>query len=187
MNKTVVYELLAEGFEEVEALTPVDMLRRAGIDIKTVSVTGSKYVKGSHGITVTADLLACDADEDFNMIILPGGLPGVTNLLESEYVAEFIDRAVKTNKKIAAICAAPLVLKKYSVSEGKSISCYSTYRADFADSGIKSFNNARVTTDGEITTAVAMADALAFSHELIRVLSGRDIADKVLCAVTPEL
>ena len=104
----MVYVHLAEGFEEIEALTAVDVLRRASIDVQTVSVTGNKVVTGTHGVPVTADILYEDAEyEDCEMIVLPGGMPGTLHLEHCQWLAEMIREAYRDGKLIAAICAAP--------------------------------------------------------------------------------
>ena len=105
-----VYEFLANGFEEIEGLAPVDILRRGGVDIKTVSITGSEWVETSHGITVKADLKFEDIQsfEDVDMLLLPGGLPGSTNLNEHEGVRQALIAQHKAGKRVGAICAAPM-------------------------------------------------------------------------------
>ena len=115
-----VYVHLATGFEELEALSPVDVLRRGGVDVKTVSVTGEKTVVGSHGIPVTADLLFSEADyENCEMIVLPGGLPGATNLGAHEGLCGKIREFFSAGKYTAAICAAPMVFGALGILEGK--------------------------------------------------------------------
>ena len=113
-----VYEFLANGFEEIEGLAPVDILRRGGVDIKTVSITGSEWVETSHGITIKADLQFENVEsfEDADMLLLPGGLPGSTNLNEHEGVRQTLIAQHKSGKRIGAICAAPMVLA--STGEG---------------------------------------------------------------------
>lgn len=176
----MVYLFLANGFEEIEALTPVDYMRRAGIDVTTVGV-GGKYITGAHGITVAADI--CDTDaalEDIEMVVLPGGMPGTTNLDASDTVHRFIDEAVKGSSHIAAICAAPSVYGKMGLLRGKKATCYPGFEkylegAEIADCG--------VVTDGNITTARAAGSAADFAFELIRVLRGEEAAEKVRFAV----
>ena len=115
-----VYEFLANGFEEVEGLAPVDILRRGGVDIKTVSVTGSEYVETSHGITIKADLTIEDADlSDADMLLLPGGLPGATNLRDHEGVCAALKTQAAKGGRIGAICAAPLVLGHLGLLEDR--------------------------------------------------------------------
>ena len=120
-----VYEFLANGFEEVEGLAPVDILRRGGVDIKTVSVTGSEYVETSHGITIKADLTIENADlSDADMLLLPGGLPGATNLRDHEGVCAALKTQAAKGGRIGAICAAPLVLGHLGLLEGRYATCY---------------------------------------------------------------
>ncbi|EKC66538.1 ThiJ/PfpI family protein [human gut metagenome] len=116
-----VYEFLANGFEEIEGLAPVDILRRGGVDIKTVSVTGTEWVETSHGVTIKADLKFEDiaSFEDADMLMIPGGMPGSTNLNEHEGVRQALIAQHKAGKRIGAICAAPMVL----ASNGASMSC----------------------------------------------------------------
>ena len=126
----MVYLFLADGFEEIEALTPVDLLRRAGVSVKTVGVTG-KCVTGSHKIKVEADVTIdeairdlSDASVELEMIVLPGGMPGAKNLDESEGVDRFIKEALSRDAYLAAICAAPMVYGKRGLLEGRDATCY---------------------------------------------------------------
>ena len=105
-----VYVFLAEGFEEMEAVTPIDLLRRAGVDAKLVSVTGNRAVTGAHGVTYLADLLFEEIEEDADMLVLPGGLPGTTNLQAHEGLTKLLLKQHEAHKWVAAICAAPMVL-----------------------------------------------------------------------------
>ena len=116
-----VYEFLANGFEEIEGLAPVDILRRGGVDIKTVSITGSEFVETSHGITIKADLKFEDIQDfsDADMLLLPGGLPGSTNLNEHEGVRQALIAQNKAGKRAGAICAAPMVLASTRILDGK--------------------------------------------------------------------
>lgn len=104
----MVYLFLAEGFEEIEALCPCDLLRRADMDVQTVSITNDRMVAGSHGIRVEADRTAADTFEDFDMLVLPGGMPGTKHLDGSTLVDSMLRRAVEGQKYIAATCAAPM-------------------------------------------------------------------------------
>lgn len=121
-----VYEFLANGFEEIEGLAPVDILRRGGVEIKTVSITGSEWVETSHGVTLKADLKFEDiADfEDADMLLLPGGMPGSTNLKAHEGVCQALLKQHATGKRIGAICAAPLVLGSLGLLKGRKATCY---------------------------------------------------------------
>ena len=120
----MIYVFFAEGFEEVEALATVDVLRRAGLEVKTVGVTG-KRVSGSHGISVNCDITIDEAVfDELDGIILPGGLPGTTNLEADETVNKFIDFAAENGKVIGAICAAPMILGHKGLLRGKNAVCY---------------------------------------------------------------
>ena len=121
----MVYVFLADGFEEIEAIGIIDILRRASLNVITVGI-GSKTVRGSHGIEVKADVLADEAspDEGLEAVGLPGGMPGTVNLDKSVKVHEFLDYAVKSGKLCAAICAAPSVLGHHGILEGREATCY---------------------------------------------------------------
>lgn len=116
---------LAEGFEEMEAMFPLDILRRGGMDVKLVSVTGEKTVRSSHGVTIMADALFEDvSEEDVEMIVLPGGLPGATNLDAHAGLDKLILSFANAGKPLAAICAAPMVYGKRGLLKGKKATCY---------------------------------------------------------------
>ena len=179
----MVYVFLAEGFEEIEALTPVDLLRRADVEVKTVGVTGS-VVTGSHGIRVEADITLEEAlsgvNEGFEMMILPGGMPGAKNLDASEGVSAFIDAAVKNDSYIAAICAAPMILGKRGVLEGKDATCYPGFE-DYLK-GAKHYP-ASVVVDGNIVTSDGMGSALDFALQLVSLLKGEAESEKLADAI----
>lgn len=176
----MVYLFLADGFEEVEALTPVDFLRRAGIEVTTVGIGGKKIV-GAHGIEVVADICDSDAKADgIEMVVLPGGMPGTLNLDASETVHRFVVEAVKVGGHIAAICAAPSIYGKLGLLKGRKAVCYPGFEkylegAEVVDAG--------VVTDGAVTTARAAGSAAEFALELIRVLRGEEAAKKVRASV----
>ena len=120
-----VYVHLAEGFEEIEAVTIVDVLRRAEVDAETVSITGERVVKGAHGIPVTADLLFEEADYDnCEMIVLPGGMPGTTNLGAHKGLEEQLKKFEEKNRWLAAICAAPMIFGNLGLLKGKKAVIY---------------------------------------------------------------
>ena len=122
--------MMADGFEEIEALTPVDILRRAGLDARTVAV-GSKVAVGSHGIAVVCDMTADEVNTDeLTAVIFPGGMPGSLNLDASAYSDKFIDAAKKNGGRIAAICAAPLVLCRRGLLDGKRAICYPGFEGE---------------------------------------------------------
>lgn len=178
-----VYVFLAEGFEEVEALTPVDVLRRAGIPVCTVGL-GGRMVKGGHGICVQADVDGADftLPEDAAMVLLPGGGLGTQNLAASPVVAEALRRAAERDIFIAAICAAPTVLHAAGLLAGKRATAYPTEQAALAGAQV---TGRAVEADGKIITGRAMGVALGFSHALVAALAGKEKADEVIDAVYP--
>ena len=123
MKKVSIF--LAEGFEEVEALTPADLLRRAGAEVTLVSIKAEKTVTGSHGISITADRLFEETDyEDADLLVLPGGMPGTLNLKACEPLLALLKEHNAKGKKLAAICAAPTVLGHAGLLNGKNATCY---------------------------------------------------------------
>ena len=170
----MVYMFLAQGFEEIEALCPLDLLRRAGVEIKTVGI-GSSTVCGAHGISVLADISDGElADFDAEMIILPGGMPGTLNLDASEIVGKAIDAALENGSYIAAICAAPSILGTRGLLEGKEAICYPGFEEKLVGAKI---SDKRVVTDGKIITAAGMGVALDFGLALVELLCGREKAE----------
>ncbi len=176
----MIYMLLANGFEEVEALAPLDLLRRAGLDVKTVSIEETETVQGSHGITVLADVMPEEANEEIDLLILPGGMPGSERLDRSPLVDCMIEKALASNGRLAAICAAPLVLGKRGLLKGKRAICYPGFEKYLEGAEIA---DAPVVTDGSITTAIGMGAAVAFGAELVRLLKGASVAEQILRAI----
>ena len=172
----MVFFFLADGFEEIEALCPVDLCRRVGIDVKTVSITESNEVTGSHGITVLADLTAKDALGDFDMIVLPGGMPGTKNLDASPVVENAIAQAVKNDKYIAAICAAPMVLGKRGLLRGKEAISFLGFE-QYLEGATISEN--RVVLDGKILTGAGMGVSHDFGLAIVEIFCGKETADKL--------
>ena len=172
----MVYLFLANGFEEIEALCPLDLLRRAGVEVTTVGV-GGEQITGSHGITVQADIpdgLFADANAD--MIILPGGMPGAKNLNESRTVDAALKAAARRGAFIAAICAAPFILGQRGLLAGKEAICYPGFEGELQGATL---SQQRVVRDGNIITAAGMGVALEFGLELVAALKGQETADKV--------
>lgn len=168
---------LAEGFEEVEALTVVDVLRRAGVDAETVSVSGAQTVCGTHGIEVKADLLFDEADyEACEMIVLPGGLPGATNLRDHAGLTARIREFAKAGKNLAAICAAPLVFGTCGILEGKEATIYPGMEAELAGAKATGEN---VTVCGNIITGKGPALAMEFALALVEKLKGVQVRENV--------
>lgn len=174
---TMLYILLADGFEEIEALTPLDMLRRAGCTVKTVSITAHREVLGAHGIPVLADLTAKDALEEIDLLVLPGGMPGSKNLDESPFVSALIERTLERGGRLAAICAAPMVLGHRGLLEGKTAVCYPGFETELEGAIV---SGAPVVTDGNITTAAGMGVALLFAAELVRLTVSEKAARDLL-------
>ena len=168
--------LLADGFEEIEALTPLDMLRRAGLDVKTVGVSG-KCATGSHGITVMCDLSPEEIDlEALEMAIFPGGMPGSLNLDSCPFTDDVIEAVQRNGGPLAAICAAPLVFGRRGLLKGKRATCYPGFEGELVGATVSS---EYVVTDKNITTAKGMGVSIAFAKELIRILKDEDTAQKI--------
>lgn len=173
----MVYVFLADGFEELEALAPVDVLRRAGIEVKTVGVTG-KNVSGSHGITVECDITANEAVfEDLDGIILPGGLPGTTNLEADETVQKFIDYAAQNGKIIGAICAAPMILGHKGLLQGKNAVCFTGFEKELTGAHVLDRPAVR---DGNIVTGWGAGGAVDFALLYLAAISDDNELDKKL-------
>ncbi len=176
----MIYLFLAEGFEEIEALTPCDLLRRVGVEVVTVGVTG-KTVVGTHGIPVVADITADEAIERIEtckpeMIILPGGMPGASNLDASPAVDAFISRALECDAYIAAICAAPMILGKRGLLKGHDATCYPGFEKYLE--GAKCYD-ASVVVDGNFITSDGMGAALDFALQLVALLKGDAESEKL--------
>ncbi len=174
MKKAIVF--MAEGFEEIEALTVVDVLRRGGVEVTMVSVTEDPYVAGAHGIEVLADA-TCEYEigtED--MVVLPGGLPGADNLRNSELVCETVNKFMADGKLVCAICAAPYVLGQLGVLQGKKATCYPGFqdRLEGAD-----YTAERVQADGNIITGNGPSSALPFALALLAAITDQATADSV--------
>jgi 4-methyl-5(b-hydroxyethyl)-thiazole monophosphate biosynthesis len=178
----MVYVFLANGFEETEALAPVDMLRRAKIEVKTVGVTGTT-VTSSHNIPVVADITIeqYKNDDNVDMIVLPGGMPGTLNLEADKTVQSAIDYAASNDKFIGAICAAPSILGHKGLLEGKEAACYTGFEKELKGAVIASDKG--VVTDGKIITARGAGVALQFGFELVKALKGDAAAYDVLTSV----
>lgn len=160
-----VYEFLANGFEEIEALAPVDILRRGGVDVKTVSITASTSVETAHGVTIIADCHFDDVDlSDADLLILPGGMPGAQNLLDHAGVREAVTRQVEAGKLMAAICAAPMVLGQLDLLVGRRATCYPGFER-FLNGA--EYTEELVTVDGNITTGRGPGAAMAFGYQLL--------------------
>lgn len=179
MNQTYIF--FADGLEEIEGLTVVDMLRRAGIPVTIVSISDTLEVIGSHQIRITADVLFKDTDfSDGAMFVLPGGLPGTTNLAAHEPLCHLLTDAASSGKYVAAICAAPSVLGGLGLLKGKKATCYPGFE-DKLDGASVCSDSAVV--DGNIITSRGMGTAIDFSGELIAVLSDRETSDRIKASI----
>ena len=179
----MIYMFLANGFEEIEALCPLDLLRRAGLEVTTVGI-GGEMICGSHGITVAADIpegMYADAAPD--MIILPGGMPGSKNLDESRTVDVALKAAARRGAYIAAICAAPMVLGHRGLLKGKEAICYPGFEKELSGAVI---SDKKVVRDGNVITAAGMGVALDFGLELVKALKGEETANALRAAVLAD-
>ena len=173
----MVYLLLGTGFEEMEAIAPLDLLRRAGVEVLTVGITG-KTVYGSHNIGIEADITIDQMDlTNLEMIILPGGLGGVTSARASKPTLEALEFAWKNGKYVAAICAGPTVLADLHITDGKNATCFPG-----CEGGMGSANmipNTACVRDGKLITGTSAGCAIPFGLALVEVLKGKEAADAV--------
>ena len=179
----MIYLFLAEGFEEIEALCPLDLLRRAELPVTTVGV-GGKQITGAHGIAVQADILDTEyVDSSPDMVILPGGMPGTLNLAESEVVQNAIETAHKKGAYLAAICAAPSILGDKGLLAGKEAICFPGFEDRLAGATL---SRSRVVRDGSVITAAGMGVALEFGLALVSALCGTEKAESLRRAVLAD-
>jgi 4-methyl-5(b-hydroxyethyl)-thiazole monophosphate biosynthesis len=177
MTMKTFYVFLADGFEEVEALTPVDVLRRAGLNVKTVSVMPSRAVNGAHGVPVVADLLFEEVDKDqAEMLILPGGMPGATNLDAHDGLSRLIHFFAEQGKPLAAICAAPLVYGKRGLLRGKKATCYPGFEKYLEGAD---YTAALVQEDGNFITGKGPGAAMEFAFAIVRRVCGEPVVKEL--------
>ena len=179
----MVYLFLAPGFEEIEALCPLDIMRRAGLDVTTVGVGGNNIV-GAHGITVKTDI----SDKQFkfdspDMIFLPGGMPGTLNLAACETVTDSIKNAVASDCYIAAICAAPSILGDMGLLVGKQAVCYPGFEDRLTGAIVP---DKKVVLDGKILTAKGMGAALEMGLEIVKIFKGETVAKELCHAIIAD-
>lgn len=174
MKKVAVF--LANGFEEVEAMTVIDYLRRVSLQVDIISVTGEKNAKGSHGIEIVSDLLLEEVEEisDYDALVLPGGMPGATNLRDDSRVISAVQRMNEEGRVVAAICAAPIVLEEAGVTGGKKLTSYPGFAPRLA-SGI--YSEEIVCEDGNLITSRGPATAILFAMKLAEKLVGQEAAE----------
>lgn len=159
--------ILANGFEEIEALTVVDVMRRANITCHMVGFEDK--VTGSHAIQVQADRVFDGNLSEYDMIVLPGGMPGSAHLRDNEQLVSELQRFEETDKKVAAICAAPIALNRAGLLEGRNFTCYDGVQEQIADGH---YHKETVVVDGNIITSRGPATALAFAYHLVETLGG---------------
>lgn len=171
----MVYVLMVNGFEDIEALEPVDIMRRAGISVETVGIC-DEYVTSSHDVTIKTDIhISRVKKEDMEILVLPGG-PGHTGLDEAPAVHDLITYAKKNDIYIAAICASPSILGKLGLLDGKNYTCFPGFEK-FMPNGI--FSSEKTVLDGKILTARGAGTAADFGFKMVELLKGKAVADKL--------
>ena len=175
-----VYVFLAEGFEEMEVVTPVDLLRRVGVDAKLVSVTGKKTVTGAHGVAYQADLLFEEIEPNADMLILPGGMPGTTNLQAHAGLAKLLLAQHQAHKWVCAICAAPMILGALGIVKDRHAAIYPGMEAHLI--GATPLTDA-VVVDGNVVTSRAPGTAIPFALTLAKLLTD----EKTAAALTEDI
>ncbi len=172
-----VYEFLANGTEEVEALITVDILRRGGVDIKMVSTTGSEYIESSHGIVIKCDQMIENSDfSDADMLLLPGGQPGTTNLMAHEDVRNAISAHYAAGKKVGAICAAPMILGDLGILKGKKATCYPGCENGMIGA---EYTHELYTIDGNIITGEGPAATFPYAYAILEMLTDKQTAERL--------
>jgi 4-methyl-5(b-hydroxyethyl)-thiazole monophosphate biosynthesis len=175
-----VYVFLADGFEDVEALIPVDVLRRGGVDVTTVSISDFPLVQSAHGVNMEADIMFEQGDfSDADLIFLPGGMPGASNLFAHKGVCKAVVDQFAAGKKVAAICASPaVVLAPLGILEGKEATCYPGFESALAENNA-AYTGALFTVDGNVTTGEGPAAAFPFAYELLAQLVNKQTSDQI--------
>ena len=172
----MVYMLLGTGFEETEAIAPLDLLRRAGVQAATVGING-KVVYGSHKIGIEADMEIGEMDlTNLDMIVLPGGLGGVASIKASQPALEAVRFAWENGKYVAAICAGPTILAQLGITDGKNVTCYPGCESQM---GTANMVQAAAVTDGKVITGTSAGCAVPFGLALIAALKGQEAADAI--------
>ena len=180
----MVYMLLGEGFEEIEAIAPLDILRRAGIDSATVSLTSDLQVRGGHDIVIQADTTLSQVDfEALEMLVLPGGLGGVNSIEKTPAAMELISRTWEAKKMLAAICAAPTLLAKLNILDGIRVVCYPSVSGDIETAGGKLQPELSVTRDENLITGKAAGASIDFGLELVAMMRGKEASEQIRRAV----
>ena len=177
----MVYMLLGTGFEETEAIAPLDLLRRAGVEVATVGATG-KIVYGSHGIGIEADILPEEMNlANMEMIILPGGLGGVASARASQEALNALRYGWEKDRYVAAICAGPTVLADLGITDGKNTTCYPGCEEGMGSALVD--GTAAVVRDGKLITGASAGCAVKFGLALVEALKGKEVADKIAAQI----
>ena len=185
MVKKTVLIVLADGFEEIEAITPIDVLRRAGLQV-TVAGVGKREVTGAHGIKVQAEEVLEEYQDVPDAVVLPGGLPGADNLKKSAVLGDLLKKMKDQGRLIGAICASPArVLAPAGILEGKKATCYPGFEKEFGPK--VRFTEDRVVRDGRLITSRGPGSALEFALELVEQLAGADQAEKLSRALLAKV
>ena len=168
-----VYEFLANGFEEIEGLAPVDILRRGGVEVVTVSITKKREVQSSHGITILADTTFEEGGrfDDADILLLPGGMPGSTNLNAHDGVRDAIRRQYESGKRVGAICAAPMVLGSLGILKGKRATCSPGFEKYMTGA---EYTGELFTVDGNIITGEGPAATLPYAYKILSFFIGEE-------------
>lgn len=181
----MVYLFLAEGFEDIEAVAVIDVLRRANISVETVSITENLFVVSAHGIKMEANITISQTNlSQTDMVVLPGGMPGTEHLLKNEGVLNFVRSAYEQGKYVAAICAAPSILGKINLLSGKKATCYPGFESQLTDAVL---TNMSVVQDGKIITSKGPGTALDFAYKLVSVLKDEQISQEIRIAMQAPL
>lgn len=171
----MIFVFLAEGFEDIEALAPIDIMRRAGLPVETVSIADERVVTSAHGVGFVADRLLPEIDfEEADLLFLPGGLPGATNLDACQPLREGLLAHCKTGRMIAAICAAPLVLGHLGLLEGRRATCYPGFETELYGA---EYTAALVEQDGQFVTGKGPGAAMELGYVLVERLKDKQTAD----------
>ena len=180
----MIYTFLADGFEEIEALCPIDIMRRAGLTVTTVGI-GKKEIIGAHDIHVLADVADSElVFENIDLVFLPGGMPGTKNLDNSITVHKAIDIAIEQDAYIAAICAAPMILGKRNLLNGKSAVCYPSFEEYLIGANVQ--NDTKLITDGKIITAMGMGVSHNLGLEIVRIFCGEEKSNTLRKAIIAD-
>ena len=173
-----VYEFLATGFEEIEALAPVDILRRGEVEIKTVSITGNQLVESAHGVTVKADMLFEEVSDwtNVDMLLIPGGMPGAQNLKEHEGVRRVVREQVESGRRVGAICAGPMVLGAAGILKGKRATCYPGFE-EYLDGA--EYTGELFTVDGNIITGEGPAATLPYAYRILSLFKDENTVSSI--------